>query len=298
MQFELLPPVPAVSLIRTLLQIPLFRFVSVDELFRLSTISQQVRYLEGALVQRERSKPEYIQVLVEGRFELASGGDGGLLEPPALLGFQEVLEGTATAAEVRAQRESIALVMDAEEFRSLLSANIELALGLFRMLLESDEEREGPRVTHTERLGEVPRTNEGLSTVDKVLYLQKIPILARATAEELYELAAVTRETPIEADAALFSEGHPASIWLVLSGEIALASPSGEGNMVVMAGDCFGIEETLAAADWSWRARGRVPGTALQIEQEALVELLADRLPLLHSMFSAIFAEGEEAPRR
>ena len=95
MQFELLAPVPAVTLARKLREIPLFRFVSVDELFRISVISQQVRYEANANVQKRGARAEYIQVLLEGTVEMHYGEQKTeLVEPPALLGFQEVLEGT------------------------------------------------------------------------------------------------------------------------------------------------------------------------------------------------------------
>src|SRR3990172_673449 len=94
-QFELLPPVPAISLVRRLKEIPLFRFASVDELFRIATISRQVRYGAGARVQERGVPAEYIQVLVQGRFRVANGREDGseVLAPPAMLGFQDVLKG-------------------------------------------------------------------------------------------------------------------------------------------------------------------------------------------------------------
>jgi len=268
----------------------------VDELFRISAISQQVRYPPSAIVQRRGGKPEYIQVLLEGAFETWNGEDHKeVLHPPAMLGFQEVLEGTAIPREARAPVESIALVMAAEEFRELLSANIELALGFFCMLLDRQEHGRGPSLTKTPNLVEAPALSEPLKTVDKVLYLQTVPILHRATADELYELAAITREVELEASGLLFSEGHPASIWLLLSGAFVLESPSGDDETMVVAGDCLGVEETLAASDWSWRAHVRTPGKALQIEQDALVELVGDRMTLLQGMFSATFQATEPA---
>ena len=52
MRFELLPPVPAVTGVRQLRPIPLFSFASVDELFRFSTIAQQVRHTKGSMFQK------------------------------------------------------------------------------------------------------------------------------------------------------------------------------------------------------------------------------------------------------
>lgn len=294
MQFEPLPPVPAVTLAQRLRQIPLFRFASVDELFRVSEISQQVRYEANTIVQERGAQAEYIQVLLEGSFEIENGkSENKRLEPPAMLGFQEVLEGTSLRDEARASEDSIALVMPAEEFRTLLSANIELAQGLFRMFLHRNGDDVPPSRISTTGPLQAPLLTEALKPVDKALYLQTIPVFARATADEIYMLATITREVSFQADETLFSEGHPSSMVLILSGNVALESPSGGKSATASAGDCLGTEETLAGSDWSWRGRATSPGKVLRIEREALFELLGNQMDLLQGIFGAIFFEGD-----
>jgi CRP-like cAMP-binding protein len=288
--FELLPPVPAISLVRRLREIPLFRFASMDELFRIATISRQVRYAADARVQERGAPAEYIQVLVQGRFRL-QGDNGGseLVAPPGLLGFQEVLKGVALQRSASAETESIALVMPAEEFRTLLAANIELAQGLFRMLL-SPSMTDADGSVRPVRFGYT--THPGpLSVVEKVMYLQKVPILSHATAEELYDVAALARETPVAPPETLFTAGSPASIILLLAGALELSSDSGKSQRID-GGAAIGIPETLAGASFSATAKALSPGTVLQIEREPLFEVLADRMDLLHGIFSAVFHSG------
>ena len=179
MQFELLAPVPAVTLARKLREIPLFRFASVDELFRISTIAQQVRYDERSKVQERGAQAAYIQVLLEGAFEVTTEQQQTeRVEPPAMLGFREVVAGVTLQTDATAVSDSIALVMAAEEFRTLLSANIELAQGLFRMLLE--EKKPGPdpapSQTRASQALQAPTPGGELKSVDKVLYLQILPV--------------------------------------------------------------------------------------------------------------------------
>ena len=290
MQFELLAPVPAVTLARKLREIPLFRFASVDELFRVSTIAQQVRYGEHSNVQERGAQAAYIQVLLEGAFEVTTEQQQAeRVEPPAMLGFREVVAGTTLQTDATAVSDSIALVMAAEEFRTLLSANIELAQGLFRMLLE---ENPAPSQTRASQEPQAPTPGDELKSVDKVLYLQILPVFERARADELYQLAAITRDVVLEPDKALFSEGHPSSIWLVLDGDVTLESRDGEKG-TVSTGDCIGVHETLAGADWSWRARATSSGRALQIERDALFELLSDHMDLLQDIFGAILGDAD-----
>lgn len=294
MQFEPLAPVPAVTLARRLRTIPLFRFVSVDELFRIATIAQQVRYDRDAKVQEKGSQARFIQVLLEGEF-LVSDPEGGeqRLPPPAMLGFREVLEGTSVQANARATSESVALAMPAEDFRTLLSANIELAQGLFRILLERrDEDGDAPRRVKMTASANRSTPNGPLKTVDKALYLQTVSMFARTTGEELYSLAAIAHERALATDDLLFSEGHPSSVWLLLDGEVELENPGTEASTVVSSGHCFGLEETLAGADWAFRGTVSEPGLGLHIDRDALFELLSDRIGLLQSIFGAVFLES------
>ncbi len=290
MRFELLPPVPAVTLARQLRQIPLFGFVSVEELFRISEIAKQVRYEPEATVQEAGSAAEYLQVLVEGRVSVrTANGSEKEVDPPTMLGVREVLEGRPLSESVRATAESVALVMEAEEFRSLLSHNIELAQGLFRTILGTPS-GDSSMVS----IGSFSRDDsslpEPLKPVDKVLLLQGLAIFARASADELYELAAVTREITLEAEESVFSESDPPSILQILSGELELrAAEASRAPIEVRAGQVLGIDETLSGSRWAWRAVASEPLRALQLERESLLRLLSDRIDLLQVIFGALF---------
>ena len=102
----------------------------------------------------------------------------------------------------------------------------------------------------------------------------------------------IAREVSFQPDEILFSEGHPSSIVLVLSGSVALESPAGGESANASAGDCLGAEETLAGSDWSWRARRRRrPARRSASIAKLLFELLADHMDLLQGIFGAIFRE-------
>lgn len=286
MRFELLPPVPAVTLARRLRAIPLFGFASVDELFRISSIARQARYEPRAEVQKRGGPADYIQVLVEGKFRIGNGSDdASVAVPPKMLGFQEVLEGSPLREDATAETESVALVMPAEEFRTLLSANIEMAQGLFRMLLGTPEGAGAIRPLAP--IGYERRERE-LKTVEKVMFLQALPILSRATAEEIYALAAIAREVDLESGTTAFTEGDPPAILLLLSGQLELESPDATVETAI-AGDCLGFGDTLAGKGWARTGRVVAAGKALRIEREALLELLAERMDLLQGIFGAIF---------
>ncbi|MEE9180348.1 MAG: cyclic nucleotide-binding domain-containing protein [Vicinamibacteria bacterium] len=296
MQFELLPPVPAVVLADKLRQIPLFSFVGVDELFRISSIARQVRHEEGRTIQEEGAPVEYIQVLVEGKIRVSGKRrEEEEVGPPALLGFREVLEGAPLRETAHAVETSICLAIASEEFRVLLSDNIELAQGLFRMLLSAPSENGRPslrqRAVHPEERSLVTGGSEGLKPIEKVLLLQELPVFSRTTAEELLALTAIAQEFPLVKDERIFSEGDQPAIHIILSGELSVEPPEGTvgGALVVTAGDALGLNETLAGTPFGWRGNVVREGLALRIERERLFEVLADHADLLQGLFSSLF---------
>ena len=66
--------------------------------------------------------------------------------------------------------------------------------------------------------------DQALKTVDKALYWQTLRVFGRTSGDELYSLAAISREVELESEKVLFSEGHASAMWLILSGEIELRS--------------------------------------------------------------------------
>lgn len=297
MEFEILPPVPAVVTARQLRQIPLFAFASVDELFRFSAISRQVRHKEGDRFQKTGAPAEYIQVLLEGK-ALLSGPDGDDKEiaPPTILGFREVLEGTPLLQTARAKENSICLALGAEDFRGLIADNIELAEGLFRMLLD-DPAEDHPLSFLKGAVRTVARKpnadgSDAMKPIDKALLLQELPLFSRATAEELLHLAGIAREIELIEGKALFGEGDPPSIWIVLDGEISMeGSETGEPT-VASAGDVMGIDETLTGRPPGRQGQARQNGAALRIERGPLFDLLSNRVDFLQGIFGALFQSG------
>ncbi|MFQ5789343.1 MAG: cyclic nucleotide-binding domain-containing protein [Acidobacteriota bacterium] len=294
MQFELLPPVPTVALARQLRQISLFRFASVDELFRISAIACQVRHEEGRTFQEKGAPAEYMQLLVEGRIAVCgSQPDEKELTPPALLGFREVLEGVPLRETARAVKTSICLALGAEDFRTLLSDNIELAAGLFRMLLGSPSPDGSPSLlkgaVHPKPRGRAKDGGSELRPIEKVLLLQELPIFSRATAEELLGLANTTGQIRLHEGQPIFDEGDPPSIYVVLSGTLVIEPSQGGPKMLVNAGDALGVNETLAGVSMGWRGRTGEEGSALRIERDGLFELLCNEMDFLQGLFAALF---------
>jgi CRP-like cAMP-binding protein len=303
MEFEVLPPIPAVTSARQLRQISLFAFASVDELFRFSAIAKQVRHKEGGTLQKKGAPADFIQVLLEGKASVSiDDSREEEIRPPALLGFREVLEGTPLRQNVRARESSICLALSAEDFRTLISDNIELAAGLFRMLLEPSAKNGPPSLLKGAIGTDSNRRSTGASdkkeSINTALLLQELPIFRRANAEELLHLAGIAREVELAEGNDLFGEGDPPSIWVVLEGEISVTGPEKVETVEVSAGDALGIDETLAGQPLGWRGQVRRGGTALRIDREPLFDLLSHRGDLLQGIFGTLFQSSRLEEKR
>ena len=92
-----LEPLPAVEVVARLREISIFKAVTIDELFRIVRAGRQVRHEAGRVLYHQGQPPTELQLLLDGRVELTTGSgateNAGIVEAPAPLGIEEVLEG-------------------------------------------------------------------------------------------------------------------------------------------------------------------------------------------------------------
>lgn len=288
-------PLPAVELADRLRKVPLFDFTHVDELFRLARLGRQVRYEKGRAVYERGELVNSIQFLLDGRVTVGGPGNARDVEAPAALGFEELLEGSPVAAKVTAAERSITLSLTADEFLALLSENVELAEGIFRMLIETHQLATG----HTLIQGNLPpdmKEGAHLRPLDRVLLLQSSPLLASATAAQLWRLSAIAREASVAAGAEALPKGSEASILIVLSGSLKVEGA--ETAATATAGDVIGLYETLAGSAMGAKITANIETRLLRIDRGGLFELLADHTDLLQRIFSMLLRRSASAPRQ
>jgi AAA family ATP:ADP antiporter len=282
---------PVVKLADRLRAIPLFDFVSVDELFRIAGIGQQRRYERGEDFSSQGAPADAVQFLLDGSVGLtAEGAAPAVIRAPAALAFEEVLEGRALRSTITAIDAVVCLRLDGADFLTMLSDNTVLAQGLFRMLLASPGAREWSAVHlapgRTASSG--PRSRP-LYPVEKALRLRESPLLGRATVEQLLDLVAIAREVPLSAGAVLFSEDEPPAVYHVVEGEVRLEADQA-APILVGAGSTIGVAETLAGVSRHWRATVSHGGHALRLDRDELFGVLADHTDLLQGLFSGVLS--------
>lgn len=282
---------PAVGLAEQLRRLPLFSSVGIDELFRIAEAGRQVRYESGRILCEEGSVPASLRFLLNGSVICrAPAGHARSVQPPAVLGFLEVVQGKPMQESWQTSEASICLELSGDEFRGLLADNPELVQGLFR-IMAAEADPVGLPLVCRGSLADAGRLPGSLTTVEKVLMLQSIPIFAGISAEELLRLGAIMTEVQLSEGSCLYTQADPPAIYALRTGELRLESDKGETPLAAMPGDAVGIHETLAGAPQARQARIARPGTALRIDAEDLLDLLSQRPELLQQLFRSFLRD-------
>jgi ATP/ADP translocase/CRP-like cAMP-binding protein/HEAT repeat protein len=290
-------PLPDVELADRLRAIPLFGFVSVDELFRVAGAARHVRYEAGADLYQPGEPATDVLFLLDGRAELLrEGADPAVVDAPAALNVTDVLEGRASSHAVRAVRPIIGLTLDAGDFLTMLADNTLAAQGLLHMLMGP------PRVpdVYTRRVSApaAARDRGPLDPVEKATLLRHTPLFAGATVEQLKDLVALTREVSLPAGTVIFQPGNPAAIYHVLAGEIRVEE-DGAGPTGVGAGGSIGVVGSLTRRPMACRATATRDSRVLYIDPDDLFDVLSNHSDLLQGVFSGVLSgTGSRRDRR
>jgi CRP-like cAMP-binding protein len=216
---------------------------------------------------------------------------------PSAVGFAEVLQGTPSAETVRASDIAVTLALTADELRTLMADNADLVTGLFATLTEGMASSAVP-VHNTSAAAELEQLAiGGLSPIEKVLALQRVPLFRRVSAEEMRQLADIASAVQMKAGETLFPESAPPALWLILSGELRLEDSAGEAAQTARGGDVVGSSHTMAGRSLGRAAEVVRSGVALRIDHDELFDVLGERPELLRQMFASLFRmrEAEQA---
>ena len=323
-------PLPAVELVARLRQTEVLTSVSVEELFRLVGAGRQTRYESGQVIFHEGAVPDSLQVLLDGAVTMTrdhpaaktrTEDDPPSGSAPLALALEEVLEGRPMRRTIRAHGTAVTLALNGDELCTLMADNIHLVEGLFQVLADRAAEAgrlvlkgaagddlsllaklmtEESALAGARLLSKGARGEEitrlaagGLTPVQRVLVLGRIPLFSRVSAEEMLHLASIVRKVPLTTGQTLLEESDPPALCVLLSGELSLEAPAGStqaGDPVVATpGDAVGVFETLAGVSIGCRATVVTDGVAMHISHDDLFDLLAHRPALLRQFFGALF---------
>lgn len=281
---------PIVEVVARLCRIPLFDFVSVDELFRIAGAGRLSSHAAGVVLHREGEAHDVLEFLLDGGVMLERvGSKVAEVNAPAALAFEDVVEPCPMRHTARTIGPVVCLALTRGEFFTVLSENPELTQGLFRMLLDNPVLSGWRAVLRSETAARLASLSAAaLKPVDEVLLLEEIPIFARASVKQLLEVAKVTRRMPFSATGRVFGEGESPGICVLLSGRLSLCHPDGDATALAEPGGIFGLYDTLVGSPADCRGEVVEPGLALRIDREDLFDVLADHTDLLEGLFSVM----------
>jgi CRP-like cAMP-binding protein len=255
----------------------------VGQLLRLAGAGHTERPEPGRLLYRQGAAAADVHLLLEGPIAVQVGDTSAVeRSAPLALGLASVLAGERHRETVWTGEGAVCLAVSARDLLGLLSEEMELACRLARALLEDGGV--DFRVLRSPRPVGAPGA-PGAQTLETVRVLEASRLFARATPEQLLRLAHLAREVPLRPGSLLFDEADPAALHVVASGEVSLE----DGGPSLRAGpaDTLGTGAALAGIPGG-RARVEAPGTALRLEADALLELLAGDSALLQGIFGVL----------
>ena len=172
-------PLPVVQLAARLRHMPVFASVSVAELFRIAGSGRQIRYESGRILYQEGAVPEQLQFMLDGTVTAkADGEDARDIVPPASLGFEQILEGSAMPETIRTAETTVCLAVTRDELRTLISTNADLVEGLFRMLVGGPQAADRLVMKSHAAAEAAHLPARPLKPIERILVLEKVPVFA------------------------------------------------------------------------------------------------------------------------
>jgi len=282
-------PLPVVQVVARLHAMPLFASVSVDELFRIAALGRQTTFEAGRMLFEQGAVPERLQFLLDGG-AISRTADGRTrdLRAPCPLGLAELLEGRPMPEAIRTSTTTVCLALDSTDMWALMVDSAELVRGLFGLLASGPE-----FASRCVLRGRTPTdlgafSHGGLTPIEKVLALQRVPAFATVGAADMRHLASIAREVPLDAPTIAGDPGQPA-VHVILAGRVSFESTSGDTVTSAGPGDVIGMYETLAGRPVNLGVRVREPGRLLRIDGEELFDVVEQRPYLLQQIFNALF---------
>jgi ATP:ADP antiporter, AAA family len=276
---------PIVELADRVRLVPLFTALSVDELFRIAEAGEELRHPSGRELCHAGTPAADVLFLLEGGARTVEGPSPDVeIIPPAVIGFEDVLQGTALRSTVRAIESTVCFRITADDFLTMVSDNVLVAQSLFALLLANDR----PRLPFAPPL-RVPAEQGAPGAAHAARLLRQDPLLSRATATQLLALTAVAPEVPLKAGTVLFDVGTPPAVYQIVQGEVSLEHP-GAAPAIAPAGATLGVADTLAGTSSGWRATVTRDGSALRLDRDELFSVLADHVDLMQGLFSGVLA--------
>ena len=129
-------PLAQIEKVLHLRSVDLFSHCRAEEVIRIAAIADERLFGAGDEIYQKKEQPEALYCIVEGVVVLDSDdADRQHVGERETFGVREILSGRLRTTTASALEDTVALVIDAEDFFDLLSNNIDIVRALFREII-------------------------------------------------------------------------------------------------------------------------------------------------------------------
>jgi CRP/FNR family transcriptional regulator, cyclic AMP receptor protein len=285
--------VPPLERLLHLKRIPLLSGLPAPEVAVLADAAQERFYRKGEVVFREGTPATATLFVVEGRLASLRGGvEQGGVGPGQGMGGLTVLAREDHPLEIVAERDTLALEIDADAIADVLEDRLAILLHVLR-----EVSRQALELLQRHRLdpsrvfplppGELPGAGQ-LDLVDRLLLLRRMPVFDRTSVTALAELARSMAQVGFEAGTSLWRAGEPAAhLVMICSGRVSARVP---GGIEFDAGPGFplGALEALGQRPRWYDVTAATPVVGLYGQTDVLVDLFEDNFDMAMDYLAVI----------
>ena len=131
-----------------------------------------------------------------------------------------------------------------------------------------------------------------LARIERVVFLQTVPIFSYCTAEEILRISAITDERQIAAGESVYEPNRSAqALFCLVRGRIDLSGHTGDQRRIEP-GVGFGYEDILTGRLRTHRAVASVDSLLLAIAADDFFDFLANNVEIVKGIFRRILPGG------
>lgn len=129
-------PLTRIQMVVYLQGVDLFSHCSAEQMVRIANIARQRQFASGERIYSTNDPPEALYCVIDGEVGLRGSTHGSrTVRRGQTFGVREILSDRLRHSDAWAESDTVAALIDAEDFFDLLSNNIEIVKALFRQLL-------------------------------------------------------------------------------------------------------------------------------------------------------------------
>ena len=281
------PAAASVERILSLKKIPMLAGLSPEDLAAVADFGQERFFPKGGVLLREGEPIPALYALLDGRVHLARRGhllghvtSGGFVGGAAM--FAGDPEGLGAVAEV----DTLAIELQADAALEIFEDHFPILHHVLRevcgWLIDLVGELPSDRYRDLFPAALAPPTPAAeLDIVERILFLQRVPIFSGTGIDSLAELSRGMAEVVFPPGTRLWDEGDPPGpALLVVSGTVACTARGGDAPFVVGPGASIGTIESMAERPRWHGAVTQTSVTALQGDVDELIDVFEDNFEM------------------